>query len=162
MLKTYSVLGLANLVFDLGPRPIGLAILHRAALRVGLPQRRLRDRPAVAGPFLEHEAFTFADAPSSDICSVAGFSGFGDAASPHPALGATTPPPPDLPPERTVALRKAMLDTFKDPEFLAEAAKQQLQVDKPRSGEQIQAQIARVYQMPASVAKRLRAIAQNF
>ena len=70
--------------------------------------------------------------------------------------------PPDLPPERTVALRKAMLDTFKDPEFLAEAAKQQLQVDKPRSGEQIQAQIARVYQMPASVAKRLRAIAQNF
>ncbi len=70
--------------------------------------------------------------------------------------------PPGLPPERTVALRKAMLDTFKDPEFLAEAAKQQLQVDKPRSGEQIQAQIKRVYEMPASVAERLRKIAQNY
>ncbi len=70
--------------------------------------------------------------------------------------------PPGLPPERTAALRKAMMDTFKDPEFLAEAAKQQLQVDKPRSGEQIQAQIQRVYEMPASVAERLRKIAQTY
>ncbi len=70
--------------------------------------------------------------------------------------------PPGLPPERTAALRKAMLETFKDPDFLADAAKQQLQVDKPRSGEQIQAQIQRVYEMPASVAERLRKIAQNF
>ena len=67
-----------------------------------------------------------------------------------------------MPPERTAALRKAMMETFKDPDFLAEAAKQQLQVDKPRSGEQIQAQIARVYQMPRSVAERLRRIAQNY
>lgn len=70
--------------------------------------------------------------------------------------------PPALPADRTAALRKAMMDTFKDPDFLAEAAKQQLQVDKPRTGEQIQAQIQRVYQMPASVAERLRKIAQNF
>ena len=70
--------------------------------------------------------------------------------------------PPALPADRTAALRKAMMDTFKDPDFLAEAAKQQLQVDKPRTGEQIQAQIQRVYEMPASVAERLRKIAQNF
>jgi tripartite-type tricarboxylate transporter receptor subunit TctC len=70
--------------------------------------------------------------------------------------------PPGLPPERTAALRKAMLDTFKDPDFLADAAKQQLQVDKPRSGEQLQEQIKRVYEMPASVAERLRRIAQNY
>ena len=70
--------------------------------------------------------------------------------------------PPALPADRTAALRKAMMDTFKDPDFLAEAAKQQLQVDKPRSGEQIQAQIKRVYEMPASVSERLRKIAQNF
>ena len=70
--------------------------------------------------------------------------------------------PPGLPPERTAALRTAMLETFKDPAFLADAARQQLQVDKPRSGEQIQAQIQRVYEMPASVAERLRKIAQNF
>ena len=70
--------------------------------------------------------------------------------------------PPGLPPERTAALRKAMLDAFKDPDFLADAAKQQLQVDKPRSGEQLQEQIKRVYEMPASVSERLRRIAQNF
>ena len=55
-----------------------------------------------------------------------------------------------------------MLDAFKDPEFVAEAAKQQLQVDKPRSGEQLQENIKRVYEMPASVSERLRKIAQNF
>ena len=70
--------------------------------------------------------------------------------------------PPGLPPERTATLRKAMLDAFKDPEFLADAAKQQLQVDKPRSGEQLQEQIKRVYEMPASVSERLRRIAQNY
>ena len=70
--------------------------------------------------------------------------------------------PPGLPPERTAALRKAMLDAFKDPDFLAEAAKLQLQVDKPRSGEQLQEQIKRVYEMPASVSERLRKIAQNY
>jgi len=70
--------------------------------------------------------------------------------------------PPGLPADRTAALRKAMMDTYKDPDFLAEAARQQLQVDKPRSGEQIQAQIKRVYEMPPSVAERLRKIAQNY
>ena len=70
--------------------------------------------------------------------------------------------PPGLPPERTAALRKAMLDAFKDPDFLADAARQQLQVDKPRSGEQLQEQIKRVYEMPASVSERLRKIAQNY
>ena len=82
----------------------------------------------------------------------------------YAALAAGRPfvAPPGVPPERTAALRTAMMDTFKDPEFLADAAKQQLQVDKPRSGEVLQAQIQRVYEMPASVAERLRKIAQNF
>jgi hypothetical protein len=70
--------------------------------------------------------------------------------------------PPDVPKDRLAALRKAMLDTFKDPEFLAEAKRLQLDVEKPRSGEQIQEQIARVYQMPKSISDRLRRIAQNY
>jgi tripartite-type tricarboxylate transporter receptor subunit TctC len=70
--------------------------------------------------------------------------------------------PPDLPKDRLAALRKAMLDTFKDPEFLVEAERLKLEVDKPRSGEQIQQQIAHVYQMPKSISDRLRRIAQNF
>jgi tripartite-type tricarboxylate transporter receptor subunit TctC len=70
--------------------------------------------------------------------------------------------PPDLPPERAAALQAAMLATFKDPEFLAEADKQQLGVSKPTSGEAVQAQIVHVYQMPQRIVDRLRAIAQNY
>ncbi len=69
--------------------------------------------------------------------------------------------PPDLPADRLAALRQAMLDTFRDPEFLAEAEKLQLQVDRPTSGEKLQAQISRVYQMPQRVVDRLRKIAQG-
>jgi tripartite-type tricarboxylate transporter receptor subunit TctC len=68
--------------------------------------------------------------------------------------------PPDLPPQRAAALRAAMLATFKDPEFLAEAKKLRLEINKPTSGEAMQAQVARVYQMPQSVVERLRRIAQ--
>ena len=69
--------------------------------------------------------------------------------------------PPDIPADRLAALRKAMLDTYADKEFLAEAEKLQLQVDKPTSGEKLQAQIGRVYQMPQRVIDRLRRIAQG-
>jgi tripartite-type tricarboxylate transporter receptor subunit TctC len=78
------------------------------------------------------------------------------------ALGRPFLAPPDMPADRTAALRKAMFDTFKDPEFLAEAKKQRLIVDAPKTGEQMQAQVARVYQMPQSVIDRLRRIAQNY
>ncbi len=69
--------------------------------------------------------------------------------------------PPDIPAGRLAALRKAMLDTYSDPEFRAEAEKLQLQVDRPTSGEKLQAQISRVYQMPQRVVERLRKIAQG-
>jgi tripartite-type tricarboxylate transporter receptor subunit TctC len=70
--------------------------------------------------------------------------------------------PPDMPAERSQALRAAMLATFKDPDFLAEARKQQLDINKPTSGETLQATIAKEYQMPARVAERLRRIAQDY
>jgi tripartite-type tricarboxylate transporter receptor subunit TctC len=69
--------------------------------------------------------------------------------------------PPGLPPERAAALRAAMLATFKDPQVLAEARKLRLEINKPTSGEAMQAQIARVYQMPKNIVERLRRIAQN-
>jgi tripartite-type tricarboxylate transporter receptor subunit TctC len=68
--------------------------------------------------------------------------------------------PPDLPSERAVALRAGLLATFKDPAFRAEADKEQLQINKPTSGETMQAEIARVYQTPQRIVDRLRAIAQ--
>ncbi len=70
--------------------------------------------------------------------------------------------PPGLPPERAAALRAAMLATFHDPDFLAEAEKQKLEINKATSGEALQAQIARVYNMPARIAERLRKITQAY
>jgi tripartite-type tricarboxylate transporter receptor subunit TctC len=68
--------------------------------------------------------------------------------------------PPGLPPERAAALRAAMLATFKDRDFLAEANKLRLVINKPTSGEAMQAQVARVYRMPQHIIDRLRHIAQ--
>jgi tripartite-type tricarboxylate transporter receptor subunit TctC len=69
--------------------------------------------------------------------------------------------PPGLPADRSAALRAGLLATFKDPEFLAEAAKEHLEINKPTSGEAMQAEIARVYQSPQRIIERLRRIAQR-
>jgi len=69
--------------------------------------------------------------------------------------------PPGLPSDRAFALRAGLLATFKDPEFLAEASRQHLEINKPTSGEAMQNQIARVYQMPRRIIDRLRRIAQR-
>lgn len=69
--------------------------------------------------------------------------------------------PPGVPPERAAALRAGLLATFKDPEFLAEAVRTHLIINKPTSGEAMQAQIAHVYQMPQRIVDRLRRIAQK-
>ena len=68
---------------------------------------------------------------------------------------------PGLPDHVVAILRRAFDATMQDPAFLAEAEKLQLQVDKPTSGEKLQAQIGRVYQMPQRVIDRLRRIAQG-
>lgn len=67
--------------------------------------------------------------------------------------------PPGLPAARAAALRAGLFATF--PQFLAEAAKMRLLVNEPVSGEAMQAQIARVYQMPQRVVDRLRRIAHK-
>ncbi len=85
-----------------------------------------------------------------------------EAANAPLAAGRPFVAPPGLPPERAAALRAGMLATFRDPDFLAEAAKQQLEVDKPTSGEALQALIARVYTMPPRISERLRRIAQDY
>jgi len=81
----------------------------------------------------------------------------------YAALAAGRPfvAPPGLPAERAAALRAGLLATFNDPQFLAEAAKTHLLVNKPISGKAMQAQIARVYQMPRRILDRLRRIAQK-
>jgi hypothetical protein len=53
-------------------------------------------------------------------------------------------------------MRKALADTFTDPEFLAEGERIGLAVNAPRTGEQLQEVITRAYQTPSRVIERLQ------
>src|SRR5262245_5791808 len=64
--------------------------------------------------------------------------------------------PPDVPAERVEALRRAFDATMKDPAFLAEAAKLQLEVS-PMTGEAVQALVGDIARTPSAVATRVRA-----
>lgn len=66
--------------------------------------------------------------------------------------------PPDVPADRVAALRKAFMDTINNPEFRTEAGKQGLLINSPRTGEQLQQEINRLYATPPDVVKRLRRI----
>ncbi len=64
--------------------------------------------------------------------------------------------PPDVPAERVTALRRAFDATMKDPAFVAEAAKLQLDVD-PLAGEAVQALVAQLAATPPAIVARVRA-----
>ncbi len=61
--------------------------------------------------------------------------------------------PPGIPQDRADALRKAFMDTMKDPEFLAEAEKAGLEIT-PVPGEKIQELVKEVYETPPEIAKK--------
>jgi tripartite-type tricarboxylate transporter receptor subunit TctC len=63
--------------------------------------------------------------------------------------------PPNVPPERVAALRRAFDATMKDPAFLAEAEKAKIDVD-PLTGEQVADLIEKVSRTPAAVVERVR------
>jgi hypothetical protein len=64
--------------------------------------------------------------------------------------------PPDVPAERVEALRRAFDATMKDPAFLAEAKKLQLEV-LPMTGEEVQKLVGDLAATPAAVVSRVRA-----
>ena len=64
---------------------------------------------------------------------------------------------PKVPKERALAMRKAFMDTFADPKFLADAERATLNI-APISGERIEEMIRQAYASPAPVIARLRAI----
>jgi tripartite-type tricarboxylate transporter receptor subunit TctC len=64
--------------------------------------------------------------------------------------------PPDVPPERVAALRRAFDATMRDPAFVAETARLQFEVD-PLRGEELQALVAQVTSTPSAVVARVRA-----
>jgi tripartite-type tricarboxylate transporter receptor subunit TctC len=64
--------------------------------------------------------------------------------------------PPDVPADRVQALRRAFDATMKDPAFLAEAPKLQLDVS-PMTGEEVQALVADLVSTPPAIANRVKA-----
>jgi tripartite-type tricarboxylate transporter receptor subunit TctC len=62
--------------------------------------------------------------------------------------------PPDLPADRLKMLRDAFKATMKDKDFVADAAKQKLDVE-PEDGEHLEALIRKVYATPKSVVDRI-------
>ena len=69
--------------------------------------------------------------------------------------------PPDLPRDRTAALRAAFGATMKDPEYLAEAKKPQLEVN-PMPGVEMEKLIRELYNIPPDVVAATRdAIAEG-
>jgi hypothetical protein len=72
------------------------------------------------------------------------------------SLGRPLLMPPGVPPERVDAMRKALADTFADPEFLAEGDKMGLGLNAPRTGAQLQDVIVKAYASPSRVVERLR------
>jgi len=60
--------------------------------------------------------------------------------------------PPNLPPDRAKALRDAFDATMKDPDFLAEMKKLDLEV-RPQSGAKVEQLVKEVYSYPADVVK---------
>ncbi len=67
--------------------------------------------------------------------------------------------PPGVPAERVAAMRQALIDTFKDPDFVVEAEKRGLGVNSPRSGKELQDLLEQVYtKTPPHIVARLRKI----
>ena len=62
----------------------------------------------------------------------------------------------EVPAERITAMRRAFMDMFRDPAFIAEAKKMNLDVD-PMSGEDLQALVRRVYETPAEIVELAKA-----
>ena len=61
--------------------------------------------------------------------------------------------PPGLPKDRAEALRRAFDETMKDPEFLADATRTQLEIT-PVAGEEVEKLVTELYQTPKPVADK--------
>lgn len=62
--------------------------------------------------------------------------------------------PPDMQADRVRMLREAFMATMRDPEFLADAAKQKLEMD-PKDGDHLMGLIRRIYATPKPIVDRV-------
>jgi tripartite-type tricarboxylate transporter receptor subunit TctC len=64
--------------------------------------------------------------------------------------------PPNVPADRVALMRAALLATFNDPGFRADATRMNLGVTAPRNGDQLQKLIEDTYRTPPEIVRRLR------
>ena len=67
--------------------------------------------------------------------------------------------PPGVPADRIAALRTAFQETLRDPAFVTEAQKVQLEIE-PMTGEEIDAMLARAYAAPKAIVQRAAALVE--
>jgi hypothetical protein len=67
--------------------------------------------------------------------------------------------PPGVPAERVAMLRKAFMDTVRDKDFLADAAKGNFEV-RPVAGEAIQALVGELYATPPAIVQKTTRLLQ--
>ena len=63
--------------------------------------------------------------------------------------------PPDVPPERIAAMRKAMADAVRDPELVAEASRMKLDMSYT-APEQLEQLLARLYETPPAMVEAVK------
>ena len=70
--------------------------------------------------------------------------------------------PPGVPAARLEIMRRAFDSSISDPEFLAEAARQNMEIEDPLNGEQLTEAVNRVVNTPPGVVKQLNTLFKNF
>jgi tripartite-type tricarboxylate transporter receptor subunit TctC len=73
------------------------------------------------------------------------------------ALGRPVFAPPGIPKDREAILRRAFEETLKDPDFLAEAGKQKLDIS-PAPGEVLAERVAKLYRTPRAIVDRAQQV----
>src|SRR5262249_25684099 len=68
--------------------------------------------------------------------------------------------PPSVPEDRARMLRKAMTETFKDPEFVSDGEKRGL-INALRTGQELQDFVTRMYSTPPHLVERIRKLSGN-
>jgi tripartite-type tricarboxylate transporter receptor subunit TctC len=74
------------------------------------------------------------------------------------ALGRPIFAPPGVPADRVQALQKAVSDTYRDPEYLADCKQQRLECSSPASGAELSAMLSGAYAASGAIRKRLQTI----
>jgi tripartite-type tricarboxylate transporter receptor subunit TctC len=62
--------------------------------------------------------------------------------------------PPGIPADRVAALRRAFDDMVRDPEFLKDAASLKLEINRPMSGQDMEALIKRLHELPPDIVRK--------